>query len=174
MFIVFCICSYSLHSKCFTRVRRQSWDKSKKEKWWVGEEKETFASKTPQFWKTVFAHERTFWLVRCWHCWLIVINTSLKPSMFCSGLKWSLVADKKCFGLIFIWIMFVQRFISDGKFIANDGVQIWLEKWTVCWRQHKLKSENWYSTQAHDAMGKWYVNFLKWKDSFWQELFDKG
>ena len=26
---------------------------------------------TPRFWKTAFAHERSFWMVRCWYCWLL-------------------------------------------------------------------------------------------------------
>ena len=31
-----------------------------------------FAGKqTPRFWKTAFAHKRSFWLVRCWYCWLL-------------------------------------------------------------------------------------------------------
>ena len=61
-----------------------------------------------------------------------------------SGLIWFAVADYKCFRLICIWIVFVQRCIrseslqsttgdraveiSEGQFIGNDGVPIWLEK----------------------------------------------
>ena len=50
------------------RVRRESWDESEK-KGMRGEEEGgegNACPQTPRFWKTAFAHERSFWLVRCW------------------------------------------------------------------------------------------------------------
>ena len=33
---------------------------------------------TPPFWKSLFTHKCSSWLVQCWYCRLTVINTSLK------------------------------------------------------------------------------------------------
>ena len=57
----------SLRSKRFL-ASSSSWDKSEKKKRMrgQGEGKEGNAClQTPRFWKTAFAHERSFWLVRC-------------------------------------------------------------------------------------------------------------
>ena len=57
---------------------------------------------------------------------------------------------------------------SEGQFIGNDGVRIWLEKMDCLLEKikHQHKSEHRYSTLATAAMDNWLVNFLKWKDSF--------
>ena len=55
-------------SSASARVRRESWDESTKTGMrGEGEGSEGNAwTQTPRFWKTAFAHERSFWLVRCW------------------------------------------------------------------------------------------------------------
>ena len=79
---------------------------------------------------------------------LITLHSKHQSNQVCfvyarrrSGLILFAVADYKCFGLIFIWIMFVRKVYqiksiigdravetSEGQFIGNDGVRIWLEK----------------------------------------------
>ena len=84
----------------------------------------------------------------------LALETSIKPGMICLRVSqiwshlvfiWLSVADYKCFGLIFMWIVFVlceglwdqslQIIMRDravetreGQFIGNNGMRIWLEK----------------------------------------------
>ena len=64
-----------LNSLCSKRFRasssRMSGREQKIRNYGGGEGKEGNACpQTPQFWKTAFAHERSFWLERGWWCWL--------------------------------------------------------------------------------------------------------
>ena len=93
----------------------------------------------------------SLWLVRCWLYWVNsnqYINQTRYVLFTCvadlvwSDL-WSQIANA-LFGQILIWIVFVRRFIrseslqnitgdravelSEGQFIGNDRVRIWLEK----------------------------------------------
>ena len=65
----------SLRSKRFrASSSRTSGREQKKKKGMTGEgegKEGTACPQTPRFWKTAFAHERSFWLVRCWWCWLL-------------------------------------------------------------------------------------------------------
>ena len=59
----------SLHSKRFraSSSRKLGQEQKKKEMMGEGEGSERNACpQTPRFWKTAFAHERSFWLVQCW------------------------------------------------------------------------------------------------------------
>ena len=49
------------------RVRREKWDEQKN-RGMTGEggRQGNACPQTPRFWRTAFAHERSFWLVRCW------------------------------------------------------------------------------------------------------------
>ena len=112
----------------------------------------------------------------------LALETSIKPGTLClSGLIWFVVPDYKCFGLIFIWIVFVRRFMRSGVFKLKLKIEQWRlgkanllgmtgcgsdwKKWIVCWRYHQRKSEHRYSTTAKAAMDKRFISFLKWKDS---------
>ena len=106
---------------------------------------------TPQFWKTAFAHERCFWLVRCCQRWLNsnqYINQTryvcLRASQIWSDLicgrrlqmLWSdIFLNHVCAKVYQIWVPSIKSIIGDrvvetseSQFIGNDGVRIWLEK----------------------------------------------
>ena len=121
-------------------------------KWMTGEgegKEGTACPQTPRFWKTPFAHERSFWLARCGWCWLLSIRninqtryalfscvTDLVSSdlwsQITNALDWYLLESCLCEGL---WDQSLQSIIGDravetreGQFIENHGVRIWLEK----------------------------------------------
>ena len=55
---------------------------------------------------------------------------------------------------------------SEGQFIGNDRVHTMYLTEKNGLFVNQCKSEHQYSTLAKAAMDKWFVNFLKWKDSF--------
>ena len=65
---IYCMLIPSLRSKRFlVRFVYKAGTRAKK-KWMMGEgegKEGTACPQTPQFWKTAFAHERSFWLARC-------------------------------------------------------------------------------------------------------------
>ena len=133
-----------------TRVCLESWDKSKKKKWMMGEgegKEGNACLQTPRFWKTVKCGLSVDYLA---------LETSIKQGMLClhASQIWShLICGRRlqmvCTG-IYIWIVFVQRFIrlesSKYKWRSSQWrlqKANWLrmtacgsdwKKWTVCWR----------------------------------------
>ena len=107
IYVKFYIAFYSLRSKrCRASSSRTSGREKKKGMTGEGEGKEGNACpQTPRFWKTAFAHERSFWLVQCWLCWLLStrnINQSRYALFTCvtdlvSSDLWPQIT--KCFGL---------------------------------------------------------------------------
>ena len=76
----------------------------------------------------------------------LAIETSIKPGILClrASQIWFVVADYKCFGLMFIWIVFVPRFIRSKSSKYNwrsssgdKGRPIYWE-----WRRANLTGKN--------------------------------
>ena len=136
-------------------VRRESWKESKKKNDGGGGGGGERRNRLPAN-HTIFKKPRSptnaasDWCGASSVDWL-ALETSIKPGICFiyerhrSGLIWFVVADYKCFGLIFIWIVLCKGLwdqslqsifgdraveIREGQFIGNDGVQIWLKKKT--------------------------------------------
>ena len=177
MFIVFC--SYSLHSKRFARIHRESWDKSKKEKWWVGGREGNVCLKN----RTILKN-----CVRPWTQLLIgaVLVLLINSDQYITQTRYVLFTYTTNLVWTDLWLQITNAldwYLLESCLCKGLSVMANLLQMTACgsdWKNgpfvgdNKRKSENWYSTQAQDAMDKRYVNFLKWKDSFWQKRFDKG
>ena len=68
----FNLTEYNLHGKRFRSSSSRKLEREQKKKGMRGEGKGSKGNacpQTPRFWKTAFAHKRSFWLVRCWY-WL--------------------------------------------------------------------------------------------------------
>ena len=137
---VACVASVS------ARVRRESWDESKKKKEWRGRERgknETLARKLHDFEKLRSPTNAVFDWCGAGSVNYLALETSIKPGMLClrasqiwfqitNALDWYLFESCLCEGL---WDQKLQSIIGDravetkeGQFIGNDGVRIWLEK----------------------------------------------
>ena len=160
----------SLRSRRFHASSSKTLGREQKKKEWWGRgrgEKETLARKPLDFEKLHSPTNAAFDWGGAGSVDYLALETSIKPGLRVyvrrrSGLILFVVADCKCFGLIFTWIMFVRRFItseslpsksilgdravetSEGQFIGKDGVRIWLGKMDCLLEITSNKSEHWY------------------------------
>ena len=113
--LIACVASVS------SRVRREGWDESKKKEWWGRGKKETLARKPHDFEKLRSPTNAASDWRGAGSVDYLALETSIKPGMLClrtSGF-WFVVADYKCFGLMFSWIVFVRRFIRSKSLKCN-------------------------------------------------------
>ena len=147
----------SLRSKRFSaRVRQEHWDESNKKKEWQGRgrgggEKETLARKPHDFEKLCSPTNSAFDWLGAGSVDYLASETSIKAGMFCwpasqiwsdvicgrrLQMLWSdIYLNHVCAKVYQIWVSSIKSIIGDravetseGQFIGNDGVRIWLEK----------------------------------------------
>ena len=142
------------------QLRRESWNKSKKKRieGRGGRERRKRLPANPTILKNC-VRPQTQLLIGAVLVVLIKQQLIHQSNQVCfvyvhrrSGLIWFVVTDYKCFSLIFIWIMFVRRFIRSKSLRSKVQLEIeqwrlvkanlfrmtgyicdW-KKWTVCWR----------------------------------------
>ena len=138
------------------RVRQEHWDESNKKKEWQGRgrgrgEKETLARKPHDFEKLCSPTNSAFDWLGAGSVDYLAPETSIKAGMFCwrasqiwsdvicgrrLQMLWSdIYLNHVCAKVYQIWVPSIKSIIGDravetseGQFISNDGVRIWLEK----------------------------------------------
>ena len=149
------------------RVRRERWDESKKKEW-RGRgrgEKETLARKPHDFEKLRSPTNAVSDWCGAGSVDYLALETSIKPGMFCLRasqiwsdlicgrtlqMLWSdIYLNHVCAKVYQIWVSSIKSIIGDravetseGQFIRNDGVRIWLEKMDCLLEITSNKSEH--------------------------------